>query len=306
MILTGAEIARQHKQGRIMIDPFTPDQVNPNSYNFRLGPTIKTYTGQVLDVARPNPARELTIGEDGLVLQPDRIYLGHTLEVMGSDHYVPIIRARSSIARLGLFVHVTADLIDIGSHNQWTLQLHAVQPVRVYPGLPIGQVTFWQVRCDITLYDGKYQGARGPRESEIYRDFPRPAAARSTARRSRRVSAVAGRDPSLECADPASRRVVAAAFALIASRYVLARHQIGAAILDADGRLHLGLHLDAMVGRAAVCAEAVALGTARMATSAPLILVAAVRHPNQTGRAEPGPAGASLRAVPRTTAGPRP
>ncbi|MER5648695.1 hypothetical protein [Streptosporangium sp. NPDC002524] len=172
MILTGAEIARQHERGRITIDPFTPDQVNPNSYNFQLGPTIKTYTGQVLDVARPNPARDLTIGEQGLVLEPDRIYLGHTLEVMGSDHYVPIIRARSSIARLGLFVHVTADLIDIGSHNQWTLQLHAVQPVRVYAGLLIGQVTFWRVQGDIVLYDGKYQGARGPRESEIYRDFP--------------------------------------------------------------------------------------------------------------------------------------
>ncbi|PZG45878.1 dCTP deaminase [Spongiactinospora gelatinilytica] len=172
MILTGAEITRQHEQGRITIDPFATGQVNPNSYNFRLGPTIKTYTSDILDVARPNPVRTLTIGANGLVLQPDRIYLGHTVEVMGSDHYVPIIRARSSVARLGLFVHVTADLIDIGSHNQWTLQLHAVQPLRVYANLLIGQVTFWRVHGDITLYDGKYQGARGPRESEIHRDFP--------------------------------------------------------------------------------------------------------------------------------------
>lgn len=171
MILTGPEIVRQWQCGRLTIDPFTPDQVNPNSYNFRLGPTIKTYTDPVLDVARPNPVTEITLPADGLILRPDRIYLGHTAEIMGSDHYVPIIRARSSVARLGLFVHVTADLIDIGSHNQWTLQLHAVQPVRVYPGLLIGQVTFWTVHGDITLYDGKYQGARGPRESEIHRDF---------------------------------------------------------------------------------------------------------------------------------------
>ncbi|MFI6296642.1 dCTP deaminase [Nonomuraea sp. NPDC050790] len=171
MILTGVEIARQHEQGRITIDPFNPCQVNPNSYNFRLGDQLKTYTASVLDVARPNQVRDLFMGDDGLVLEPDRIYLGHTIEVMGSDHYVPIIRARSSIARLGLFVHVTADLIDIGSHNQWTLQLHAVQPVRVYAGLLIGQVTFWRTCGDITLYDGKYQGARGPRASEIHRDF---------------------------------------------------------------------------------------------------------------------------------------
>ncbi|MEV0754971.1 hypothetical protein [Streptosporangium sp. NPDC050280] len=174
MILTGSEITLQHAAGRITIDPFTADQVNPNSYNFRLGPILKTYTSEILDVAQPNPVIEHTIPAEGIVLEPDRIYLGHTLEMMGSDHYVPIIRARSSIARLGLFVHVTADLIDLGSHNQWTLQLHAVQPVRVYPGLLIGQVTFWRVQGDITLYTGKYQGARGPRESEIYRDFRPP------------------------------------------------------------------------------------------------------------------------------------
>lgn len=109
--------------------------------------------------------------DEGIVLQPGRIYLGHTLEVMGSDHYVPIIRGRSSVARLGLFVHVTADLIDIGSHNQWTLQFHAVQPVRIYPGMRIGQVTFWHPDGKIELYRGKYQGSMGPRGSEVHRDF---------------------------------------------------------------------------------------------------------------------------------------
>ncbi|MFG2563062.1 dCTP deaminase [Streptomyces sp. NPDC048496] len=175
MILTGPEIARQHAAGRIRIDPFDERQLNPNSYNFRLGPLLKTYTGDVLDVARPNEVEESVLPEEGLVLEPDRIYLGHTVETMGSEHFVPIIRARSSVARLGLFVHVTADLIDIGSVNQWTLQLHAVQPVRVYPGLLIGQVTFWETSGEIALYEGKYQGSRGPAESQIHRDFPLPA-----------------------------------------------------------------------------------------------------------------------------------
>ena len=72
---------------------------------------------------------------------------------------------------MGLFIHITADLIDIGSYNEWTLQLHAVQPVKVYPNMLIGQVTFWKVQGEIKLYNGKYQGSKGPYESQIYKDF---------------------------------------------------------------------------------------------------------------------------------------
>jgi dCTP deaminase len=171
VILTGAEIHRQVQLGRIEISPYDPARLNPNSYNFRLGSTIKWYTETVLDSRRYNPVQQCEIGSEGMMLAPDRIYLGHTEEVMGSDFYVPIIRARSSVARLGLFVHVTADLIDIGSHNQWTLQLHAVQPLRVMPGLEIGQVTFWKVEGEVNLYRGKYQGSRGPCESMSFRDW---------------------------------------------------------------------------------------------------------------------------------------
>ncbi|MFF9001512.1 hypothetical protein ACF1GW_06255 [Streptomyces achromogenes] len=86
-------------------------------------------------------------------------------------------------------------------------------------------------------------------------------------------------DPAAECTDPVARLLVARAFGVISRRYVLARHQIAAAILDADGDVHVGLHLDAMVGRAAVCAEASALSAARLATGAGLVAVAAVRYP---------------------------
>lgn len=171
MILTGPEISRQVSLGRITISPFTQAQVNPNSYNFRLGNTLKYYQSRELDVKHANPVKEVALDEAGYIIQPDRIYLAHTQEVMGSEYYVPIIRARSGVARLGLFVHVTADLIDIGSINQWTLQLHAVQPVRIYPGLLIGQVTFWMPTGEIALYEGKYQGSLGPKESLIHLDF---------------------------------------------------------------------------------------------------------------------------------------
>jgi dCTP deaminase len=171
MILTGPQIELERRNGRLHISPWTPAHVSPNSYDFRLGDTLLAYRNYVLDCRKKNPTETLTIPEEGLVLHAGRIYLGHTIEVMGSEHYVPIIRGRSSVARLGLFIHVTADLIDIGSINQWTLQLHAVQPVRVYRGMRIGQVTFWRPEGRVVLYDGKYQGARGPRASEIHREF---------------------------------------------------------------------------------------------------------------------------------------
>lgn len=125
----------------------------------------------MLDCARDNPFEQHPIPPDGFELQPHRIYLAATQERIGSDFVVPVIRARSSIARLGLFVHVTADLIDLGSFGQLTLQLHAVQPVRIYPGMLIGQVTFWETTGERVLYDGKYQGSRGPQPSKSHLDF---------------------------------------------------------------------------------------------------------------------------------------
>ncbi len=171
MILTGSEIIKQVRNSRIVIDPFNIGQINPNSYNFRLGNTIKVFKNKVLDSKRKNEVGTIKIPATGLELQPDKIYLGHTLETMGSQKFVPIIRGRSSTGRLGLFVHITADLIDIGSINQWTLMMHAVQKIIIYPKMLIGQVTFWQVKGAIKLYRGKYQGSKGPMESSSYKDF---------------------------------------------------------------------------------------------------------------------------------------
>lgn len=171
MILTGQKILQEVKNERIVITPFHASHINPNSYDFRLGNTLKIYQDHVLDVKRVNLTRTIIIPPEGYVLKPDILYLGHTEETMGSKYYVPIIRGRSSTGRVGLFVHITADLIDIGSINQWTLMMHAVQEIRIYPGMLIGQVTFWEVQGKITLYKGKYQGSRGPAPSLIYKDF---------------------------------------------------------------------------------------------------------------------------------------
>lgn len=171
MILTGKEITKEVQSGKIQITPFHSDFINPNSYDFRLGGKILTYDSYELDTKKDNSVSEHIIPTDGMILQPGKIYLGHTVETIGSNFFVPIIRAKSSIARLGLFVHITADLIDIGFIGQFTLQLNPVQPIRLYPDIRIGQVTFWQVSGQITLYDGKYQNAVGPKRSKNYVDF---------------------------------------------------------------------------------------------------------------------------------------
>ena len=162
MILTGPQIESAVHGGDIVIRPFRKRQLEPNSYDFRLGNRCCVYVSKTLDAAKENKTRTFTIPKTGLVLQPERIYLVNTEETMGSARYVPIIRGRSSVGRLGIFIDITADLIDLGSINQWTLQMHAVHPVRVYPGMLIGQVTFWRTFGRRVQYNGKYRHHRSP------------------------------------------------------------------------------------------------------------------------------------------------
>lgn len=171
MILTGSEILKNIKEQKIVIDPFKDEQLNPNSYNFTLGSKLLVYNNYILDAKQNNEVREIDIPSGGLTLASGTVYLGCTQEIIGSDYFVPIIRGRSSIGRLGLFINITADLIDIGSIGRITLQLNAVQPVTIYPGMQIGQVTFWKPLGDIKKYNGRYAGAREAEVSKMYMDF---------------------------------------------------------------------------------------------------------------------------------------
>ena len=171
MILTGPKIKEQVGAKTITISPFHDKYINPNSYDFRLGSTLLVYKDKILDSKSKNETETITIPDDGYVLQPDILYLGHSVETIGSDVYVPILRGKSSTGRMGLFVHITADLIDIGSLGTFTLMLHTVQPLRVYPGMRIGQVTFWKTVGNVNLYAGKYQGSALPMASQVYKDF---------------------------------------------------------------------------------------------------------------------------------------
>jgi dCTP deaminase len=157
VILTGPEIIHQYRTGRITLDPFRTEQVNPNSYNYRLGDELIEFTNSVLDPKRSFTTRHHHLKPAGFVLRPGRLYLAHTHETIGSDHFVTSLIGRSTMGRLGLWLQVTADLGHIGNHHRWTLEFKVVQPLRIYPGMQIGQVTFWCPRGRRRqLYRGKY------------------------------------------------------------------------------------------------------------------------------------------------------
>jgi len=121
----------------------------------------------ILDLKAENKTHALAIPEDGLILWPGILYLGRTIEVIGSNSFVPIVEGRSSVGRLGVHVHVTAGFCDLGFRGSITLEIHALHPIRIYPSLPICQAYFLEPRGEIELYKGRYQGQVEPTASRF-------------------------------------------------------------------------------------------------------------------------------------------
>lgn len=169
MILTGGKITEEVARGAIIIDPFSENQVNPNSYNYRLGRKLKVFRS--FDGHR-SVFEEIEIPEEGYVLLPKQMYLGHTLEKIGSSSYAMSLIGRSSIGRLGLFVQISANLGHTTSAHQWTLELVAAKSIRVYPEMIIGQVSFWENYGDIEKYQGLHGRFSDPQESLARELFP--------------------------------------------------------------------------------------------------------------------------------------
>jgi dCTP deaminase len=178
VILSGLEIERR-LGADIVIDPFTPAQLNPNSYNLRLHDELLLYEEDVLDMRRPNRFRRMRIPESGYVMPPARLHLGRTVERTETRNLVPMLEGRSSVGRLGLFVHVTAGFGDVGFCGYWTLEMFAVQPVRIYPGVPICQIFYHTIEGDFTEYAStKYQHNTDIQPSLLFREWEqRPQAA---------------------------------------------------------------------------------------------------------------------------------
>ncbi len=171
MILSGEEITK-NLGTKIVIDPYDPQKLNPNSYNLTLHNEILTYEEVVLDMRKSNRVRRMIIPESGLVLEPNRLYLARTVERTETHDLVPMMDGRSSVGRLGLFVHVTAGFGDVGFCGYWTLEMFAIQPVRIYPNVEICQIFYHQIVGDYVEYQSeKYQNNHGIQPSLLYKEL---------------------------------------------------------------------------------------------------------------------------------------
>lgn len=157
MILTGPEISREVAAGRIAVSPYNEEQINPNSYNYRLGPHLLRINDKGVVYGEP-----LDLTTSSVIVLPGHVYLGHTYESIGSNYYVTMLNGRSSIGRLGMFLNFSADLGQLGPSHQWTLEIMVVQPLKIYANMKIGQATFWSPSGPITRYQGEYAKRNEP------------------------------------------------------------------------------------------------------------------------------------------------
>jgi len=171
MVLSGNEIKRQLGEN-IVIEPFDESRLNPNSYNLTLHDELMVYEEVVLDMRRANRVRRIPIPPEGLDLHAHQLYLGRTIERTETHNLVPMIEGRSSVGRLGLFVHVTAGFGDVGFCGYWTLEMFAVQPVRIYPGISICQIFYHDIRGSFTEYaSDKYQHNTDIQPSLLFKEL---------------------------------------------------------------------------------------------------------------------------------------
>jgi len=156
MILTDHEILENIEKGRIVITPFQRESLGTNSYDVHLGKTLALYADAVLDAKKDNQIQTFEIPAEGFVLEPSRFYLGVTAEYTETHDHVPFLEGKSSVGRLGIDIHATAGKGDVGFCNYWTLEISVKQPVRVYAGMPIGQLIYFTVQGKVlTPYNSK-------------------------------------------------------------------------------------------------------------------------------------------------------
>lgn len=143
-------------KGTIVIEPFDRKCLGTNSYDVHLGKYLAKYTDKVLDAKKHNKVEHFEIPEEGYVLEPGVLYLGVTLEYTETHAHVPFLEGKSSTGRLGIDIHATAGKGDVGFCNTWTLEISVAQAVRVYAGMPIGQLIYFVVDGEIeTFYNSK-------------------------------------------------------------------------------------------------------------------------------------------------------
>ena len=170
-MLSGEEILNQIKKGNIKIDPFDEECVEPNSYIVHLADELLVYEDDVLECKKKNSTRKITIPKEGYILRPGELYLGRTVEYTETNNFVPMLNGRLSVAALGITIHITAGFGDNGFKGTWTLEIMVVKPVKIYPGMKIGELSYFPIVGDGSIkYNGKYIGQIDATPSKIYDD----------------------------------------------------------------------------------------------------------------------------------------
>jgi dCTP deaminase len=156
MILSDRRIRDEIRAGRIVIRPYRPECLGSNSYDVHLGPYLATYRDGALDAKKASEIDEFRIPERGFVLVPGQLYLGVTEEYTETHAAVPFLEGKSSVGRLGIDIHSTAGKGDVGFCNYWTLEMSVKLPVRIYAGMPIGQLIYFEISGEVeNSYDRK-------------------------------------------------------------------------------------------------------------------------------------------------------
>jgi len=160
MILTDVQILEAIESRDIVITPFDRACLGTNSYDVHLAGHLAVYEDDELDAKKHNKIRHFEIGPEGFVIQPGELYLGVTMEYTETHHAVPFLEGKSSVGRLGIDIHATAGKGDVGYCNTWTLEISCVKPVRIYAGMPVGQLIYFQVAGAIENMYNKKPGAK--------------------------------------------------------------------------------------------------------------------------------------------------
>lgn len=176
MILSDTRILEEMEKGTILIRPYDRESLGSNSYDVHLGAYLATYADKELDAKKHNTIVHFEIPEEGFVLQPHVFYLGVTAEYTETHAHVPFLEGKSSTGRLGIDIHATAGKGDVGFCGNWTLEISVKQPVRVYTGMPIGQLIYFPVDGTIAIKynqkkNAKYSGQHDrPVESMMWKN----------------------------------------------------------------------------------------------------------------------------------------
>ena len=188
MVLSDRDIRAEIAAGRIVIDPFVPEAVQPSSVDLHLDRRFRVFRNSrypFIDVRVDQPDMTELVeiaGDDPFILHPGEFVLGSTLErVQLPNDLVARLEGKSSLGRLGLLIHSTAGYVDPGWEGNLTLELSNVAnlPITLYDGMKIGQISFQRLSSPAEVGYGdasigsKYRGQRDPTASLYHRDFER-------------------------------------------------------------------------------------------------------------------------------------